>query len=224
MLALLRRLAGESRDRGRSDTYTQPVGRGRRRPENWRPGDTGRIVAPTPQRSPPMTFRYRSFSLAPVALILGAALCGALAALARPRRRIALAARSRLPPRRPARCSGWRGGTRRRDWECWSSTGPGSGACAATGACSTRCAGTTSARCWSTRAAARPSCSCPEEGSRCARRRGRAAWGSSTSAPSSRCSPTTPTRPSTCQDAPLVALVAVLLCHHQRGDRASRAR
>jgi NitT/TauT family transport system ATP-binding protein len=35
---------------------------------------------------------------------------------------------------------------RPRDWECWSSTGPGSGACAATGACCTRCAGTRSAR------------------------------------------------------------------------------
>ena len=51
---------------------------------NWRPGWTGEIVGSTPHLSLHMTFRYRSLSLAPVALLLGAGLCGALAALVGP--------------------------------------------------------------------------------------------------------------------------------------------
>jgi hypothetical protein len=42
------------------------------------------MVSTTTRISSPMTFRYRSFSLAPVALILGAGLCGALAAFLAP--------------------------------------------------------------------------------------------------------------------------------------------
>lgn len=51
---------------------------------NWRQEEPGEIVGPDAPRSTAMTFRYRSISLAPLLLLLGAAAVGALAALLAP--------------------------------------------------------------------------------------------------------------------------------------------